>query len=66
MASPQTSCPVAAVDDPYRPEGSRETFGEPAGILPGAAHLDSDAGYGSWPAVLDRCPAPNSRITPRP
>ncbi|MDH6570196.1 putative alpha/beta hydrolase family esterase [Streptomyces sp. SAI-117] len=60
---------VAGDDDPYCPEGARETFGEPLGIptdiLPGAAHLDLDAGYGPWPAVLDWCLDPDAAITPR-
>ena len=61
---------VAGDDDPYCPEGVRETFGEPLGIptdlLPGAAHLDLDAGYGDWPAVLDWCLDPAAKFTPRP
>jgi len=60
---------VAGDDDPYCPEGVRETFGEPLGIptdlLPGAAHLDLDAGYGDWPAVLDWCLDPAAKFTPR-
>ncbi|GGL70568.1 hypothetical protein GCM10010129_12600 [Streptomyces fumigatiscleroticus] len=50
---------VAGDDDPYCPQGARKLFGDPldipTDILPGAAHLDLDAGYGSWPAVLDWC-----------
>jgi len=61
---------VAGDDDPYCPEGARELFGDPLGIptevLPGAAHLDLDAGYGSWPAVLEWCLDETSHITPRP
>ncbi|NUS27555.1 MAG: hydrolase [Streptomyces sp.] len=60
---------VAGDDDPYCPEGARETYGEPLGIptdlLPGAAHLDLDAGYGSWPAVLDWCLDPEAEFTVR-
>ncbi|MET7940325.1 alpha/beta hydrolase [Streptomyces sp. NPDC005302] len=50
---------VAGDDDPYCPEGADAVYGDPLGvptdILPGAAHLDLDAGYGPWPAVLDWC-----------
>ena len=59
---------VAGDDDPYCPEGARALYGDPLGIptdvLPGAAHLDLDAGYGEWPAVLDWCLDPAARITP--
>jgi hypothetical protein len=33
--------------------------------LPGAAHLDPDAGYGRWPAAEAWCRDPQSRLTPR-
>ncbi|MEU6350915.1 alpha/beta hydrolase [Streptomyces sp. NPDC047072] len=60
---------VAGDDDPYCPEGAARLFGDPLGIptdtLPGAAHLDLDAGYGPWPAVLDWCLDPEVRLTPR-
>lgn len=60
---------VAGDDDPYCPEGARETFAEPLGIpadiLPGAAHLDLDAGYGDWPAVLEWCLDPKAPLTHR-
>ncbi|CAM5430823.1 RBBP9/YdeN family alpha/beta hydrolase [Streptomyces aurantiogriseus] len=50
---------VAGDDDPYCPEGVRSAYGDPLGLptelLPGAAHLDLDAGYGAWPAVLEWC-----------
>ncbi|MCH5671582.1 RBBP9/YdeN family alpha/beta hydrolase [Streptomyces gilvus] len=61
---------VAGDDDPYCPEGAREAYGDPLGIptdlLPGAAHLDLDAGYGSWPAVLEWCLDPTAKFTVRP
>lgn len=61
---------VAGDDDPYCPEGARTVYGDPLGIpsrlLPGAAHLDLDAGYGSWPAVLDWCLDPAAELVPRP
>ncbi|MFI7295570.1 RBBP9/YdeN family alpha/beta hydrolase [Streptomyces sp. NPDC050121] len=50
---------VAGDDDPYCPEGVQTVYGDPLGLtaelLPGAAHLDLDAGYGSWPSVLEWC-----------
>lgn len=61
---------VAGDDDPYCPEGAHAVYGDPLGIpsrlLPGAAHLDLDAGYGSWPAVLDWCLDPAAELVPRP
>ncbi|MFF3464360.1 RBBP9/YdeN family alpha/beta hydrolase [Streptomyces sp. NPDC002619] len=61
---------VAGDNDPYCPEGARAGFGEPLGIpteiIPGAGHLDLDAGYGSWPAVLEWCLDPAGPLTARP
>ncbi|MFJ5303799.1 RBBP9/YdeN family alpha/beta hydrolase [Streptomyces sp. NPDC088350] len=61
---------VAGDDDPYCPEGARTVFGEPFGIpteiIPGAGHLDLDAGYGSWPAVLEWCLDGTAGLTARP
>ncbi|WP_369389347.1 RBBP9/YdeN family alpha/beta hydrolase [Streptomyces sp. CG1] len=61
---------VAGADDPYCPEGAERVYAEPLGIpadiLPTAAHLDLDAGYGSWPAVLDWCLSNTTPLTPRP
>ncbi|WP_406279001.1 alpha/beta hydrolase [Streptomyces sp. NBC_00191] len=55
---------VAGDNDPYCPEGAVVAYGEPLGlpadILPGAAHLDLEAGYGSWPSLLDWCLAPSN------
>jgi predicted alpha/beta hydrolase family esterase len=60
---------VAGDDDPYCPEGARTVFGDPLGIpteiIPGAGHLDLDAGYGSWPAVLEWCLDGTTRLTAR-
>ena len=50
---------VAGDDDPYLPEGIGAAYGLPLKIattvIPGGAHLNTDAGYGEWPAVLDWC-----------
>jgi hypothetical protein len=54
---------VAGDDDPYLPEGIAEAYGRPLKIattvVPGGAHLNPDAGYGAWPAVLDWCSREN-------
>ncbi|MER6343149.1 RBBP9/YdeN family alpha/beta hydrolase [Streptomyces sp. NPDC001595] len=55
--------------DPYCPEGAETAFagplGIPADVLPGAAHLDLDAGYGPWPAVLAWCLDASAPLTAR-
>ncbi|WP_430783157.1 RBBP9/YdeN family alpha/beta hydrolase [Actinoplanes sp. G11-F43] len=47
---------VAADDDRYCPGGAAAILGMPLGIpttvLTGQGHLDMDAGYGPWPAIL--------------
>ncbi|WP_128428625.1 RBBP9/YdeN family alpha/beta hydrolase [Streptomyces cyaneus] len=61
---------VAGDDDPYCEEGADTLYGRPLAlptdILPGAAHLDLDAGYGPWPAVLGWCLDPTAEIIARP
>ncbi|MHA5047864.1 RBBP9/YdeN family alpha/beta hydrolase [Streptomyces sp. SD15] len=60
---------VATDDDPYCPAGAAKEYGVPLGldtdIVPGGAHLDLDAGYGSWPSVLAWCLDPEVRISGR-
>lgn len=50
---------VCSDDDPYCPEGAVGAYAEPLGLpydlLPGQGHLNVDAGYGPWPAMLDWC-----------
>ena len=50
---------VCSDNDPYCPEGAATLYGEPLGIpadvLPGAGHLNPEAGYGPWPAVEAWC-----------
>ncbi|MHC3470405.1 RBBP9/YdeN family alpha/beta hydrolase [Streptomyces sp. 7R007] len=69
LAFPQPTRLVAGDDDPYCPEGARRVYGDPlrlpTDLLPGAAHLDLDAGYGPWPGVLDWCLDPSAPITAR-
>ncbi|OQR64878.1 hydrolase [Streptomyces maremycinicus] len=66
---PQPTRLVAGDDDPYLPEGAQTAYGDPLGLtaelLPGAAHLDLDAGYGSWPSVLEWCLDARARFTVR-
>jgi predicted alpha/beta hydrolase family esterase len=44
---------VCSDNDPYCPPGAVATFAEPLGIearvIPGAGHVNPDAGYGPWP-----------------
>jgi len=59
---------AAGDDDPYCPGGAGAAFaalGLPVDVLPGAGHLDLDAGYGRWPAVEAWCRDPATRLTPR-
>ncbi|MEP7020170.1 MAG: alpha/beta hydrolase [Pseudonocardiales bacterium] len=50
---------VGGDNDPYTPEGIAAAYGlplkMPTTIVPDGGHLNSDAGYGEWPAVLDWC-----------
>lgn len=46
---------VCSDGDPYNPDGALVTHAEPLGlpadVIPGAGHLNVDAGYGPWPGV---------------
>jgi hypothetical protein len=50
---------VAGDNDPYLPEGIAAAYGRPLKIattvVPNGGHLNPDAGYGAWPAVLEWC-----------
>ncbi len=50
---------VCAPDDPYCPEDAALAYGAPLGlpvdVLPGAGHLNPDAGFGPWPEVEAWC-----------
>jgi len=50
---------VAGDDDPYLPEGVGAAYALPLRIattvVPGAGHLNTESGFGEWPAVLDWC-----------
>jgi predicted alpha/beta hydrolase family esterase len=63
---------VCAPDDPYCPEDAALLYGEPLGIdvdvLPGAAHVNADSGFGPWPEAEAWCygasAITSSRIAP--
>lgn len=46
---------VASDDDPYCPPGAGSRFATPLGVelvtLPGAGHINIEAGFGPWPAA---------------
>jgi predicted alpha/beta hydrolase family esterase len=50
---------VCSDNDPYCPEGATTLYAKPLGIpvdlIPGAGHLNPEAGYGPWPAVEAWC-----------
>ncbi len=54
---------VCSDNDPYCPEGAAVAYGRPlklpVTVLPGAGHLNPEAGYGPWPAVERWCNRPN-------
>ncbi|MFJ7078639.1 RBBP9/YdeN family alpha/beta hydrolase [Streptomyces sp. NPDC098781] len=60
---------VAGDDDPYCEGGAATLYGAPLAlptdVLPGAAHLDLDAGYGPWPGVLAWCVDPTVPVLGR-
>lgn len=50
---------VGSDNDPYTPEGIAPAYGlplkMPTTIVGGGGHLNLEAGYGEWPAMLDWC-----------
>lgn len=50
---------VAGDNDPYLPEGIADAYGRPlkmaTTVIENGGHLNIEAGYGEWPAVLDWC-----------
>jgi predicted alpha/beta hydrolase family esterase len=60
---------VCADADPYCPEGAGALYGGiPVDVLPGAGHVNPDAGFGPWPEVEAWCygasAIASSRIAP--
>lgn len=60
---------VGTDNDPYNEPGAAVTVGQAlevdTDVVSGGAHLDLDAGYGSWPSVLAWCLDPAVRMTAR-
>jgi predicted alpha/beta hydrolase family esterase len=58
---------VCSDNDPYCPEGAASLYGEPLGIpvelLPGAGHINPEAGFGPWPAAEQWCLAGDRPLT---
>jgi uncharacterized protein len=58
-AAAGTRLVCAPSGDPYCPEGAVTAYAEPLGLpvdeIPGADHINTDAGYGRWPAVEAWC-----------
>jgi uncharacterized protein len=46
---------VCSDNDPYCPEGAATLYGReiPVRLMPGAGHINPDAGYGEWPWVRE-------------
>jgi predicted alpha/beta hydrolase family esterase len=55
---------VCAPDDPYCPEDAAALYGAalglPTHVLPDAAHVNPESGFGPWPAVEAWCLEPGS------
>lgn len=61
-AADSTRVVCADSGDPYRPEGPElfEPLGVPIDVVAGGGHLNTDAGYGAWPAVERWCLDPKA------
>jgi predicted alpha/beta hydrolase family esterase len=58
-ASAREARVVGSDRDPYCPAGPARSFADPLGLpidlLPGAGHINPEAGFGPWPAVEAWC-----------
>jgi serine hydrolase len=58
---------VCSDDDPYCPEGAALAYGRAlkmaTTVLPGTRHINVEAGFGPWPAMLDWCGRDNLAFT---
>lgn len=57
---------VRSDGDAYCPEGVETAYPGldlDTDVVTGGGHLDPDSGYGAWPAMLDWCRDPATRIT---
>lgn len=57
---------VCSDNDPYCPDGANNLYlGVPADVLVGEGHINTDAGYGPWPAVEAWAREHATPVTPR-
>jgi uncharacterized protein len=60
---------VCSDDDPYCPEGAAGAYGRPLAVpttvIPGAGHLNVEAGYGQWPDMHRWATRPGTRFPGR-
>lgn len=58
---------VASDNDPYCPQTAAVAYGRPlrmaTTVVPGAGHLNAEAGFGPWPAALAWCRHDNLAFT---
>ena len=58
---------VASDNDPYCPQTAAVAYGRPlrmaTTVVPGGGHLNTDAGFGPWPAALAWCEHDNLAFT---
>jgi len=58
---------VCSDNDPYCPEGAAIAYGRSlkmaTTVLPGLRHINVEAGFGPWPAMLDWCGRDNLAFT---
>lgn len=66
-AAGSTRLVCAPTGDPYCPEGPDlyESLGVPIDVIEGGGHLNTDAGYGPWPAVEAWCLSDSVPLTSR-
>ena len=65
MAAATRTRLVCSDNDPYCPEGARKAYvglGLDGEVIPGAGHLDPEAGYGPWSTVRSWCLDPCVRF----
>lgn len=69
-AAARTTLLICSDNDPYCPRGAAEVYGAPLGIdteiVPGAEHLNSDAGFGPWPQLEAWCLGLRAGVSPEP
>jgi predicted alpha/beta hydrolase family esterase len=61
---------VCSDDDAYCPSGAARAWGEPLALpvdlLPGAGHINVDAGFGPWPEIEQWCLGRRARLAAEP